>query len=121
MWIKSVIALFMGLVIQLSQVQSCLAADAAKVAGTPSHSMSCCAGEKSCPCAKKSDPAQKPAPLIPVAPELKWLVSKTPEANNLVVRVAPPTDAVQIAAAERKAYRGFSGVRLSVAFCLFVI
>ena len=51
MHIRSVIALFMGLVIQLSQVQaSCMAFDSAKSCGVEAQAMSCCDGLQSCPC-----------------------------------------------------------------------
>lgn len=121
MGMKSIIALFMGLVIQISQAQLCLAAAAVNAVSSPSHSMSCCAGAESCPCAKQSDPAQKPSPLIPVVPELKWLVSRVLEASGLAARIVPPSDPVRVGVSKSKALGGFTGVPLAVAFCCFVI
>lgn len=121
MGMKSIIAMFLGLVIQFSQAQSCFAADAVNLLSPQTHSMDCCAGEKSCPCAKQSDPAQKPSPLIPATVELKWLVSKALDSHNLAVLVTPPSDTVQVTVSTSKVHTGFAGVPLAVAFCSFDI
>lgn len=118
--LKSIIALFMGLVIQFSQVQASLAAGTAKSCGR-GESMSCCDGLKSCPCASEGDSDQKPAPLAPVAVDLKWLVSKPAEPQTLEALISPPSDAVVPAATGPEFAGGYAGVPLSVAFCRFVI
>jgi len=120
MGMKSIIAMFLGLVIQFAQVQSCLATDAVNPVSPQTHSMCCCAREESCPCAKQSDPKQKPSPLIPATVELKWLVSKASDSHDLAVRVALSPNSVWNASTS-KARRGFSDVSLAVAFCRFVI
>jgi hypothetical protein len=118
--LKSIIALFMGLVIQFSQVQSLLAADTAKSCGG-GESMSCCDGLKSCPCASEGDTDQKRAPMAPVTVDLKWLVSKPSEPNPLEALISPPNDAVVSSTTSMELPSGYAGVPLSVAFCTFVI
>ena len=121
MGMRSIVALFLGLLIQLSQVQSCLAAEPAKPCATKAHPGCCCDGMRSCPCAKDSDQNQKPAPLIPAALDLKLLISKTPGTHGLDALIPPPAAAVVFTASSPKSRNGFAGVPLSVAFCRFVI
>jgi hypothetical protein len=122
MHIKSIIALFMGLVIQLSQVQaSCMASGSAKSCGTETQAMSCCDGLESCPCADEGDSNQTPTPLTPAAVDLKPLISPAPERISPAALFPPRTDAVVPTASWVELRSGFSGVPLSVAFCRFVI
>ena len=121
MAIKSIIALFLGLVIQLSQVQLGSAAEPEKPCGGNEHSMSCCDGLQSCPCVKQSDPNQKPRPLIPVGSDLKWLASKASEPAGLDEMIFPQTETVVSTGSQMEARSAFGGVPLSVAFCRFVI
>ena len=121
MGIRSIIALFMGLVIQLSQVQLCVAAESTKSCATSGDRMSCCEGLKSCPCAKKSDPVEKPAPLVPAAVDLKLFVSKASGPSGFDVIHFPQSVRVLVSAARRESNTGYAGVPLSVAFCRFVI
>lgn len=118
---KSIIALFMGLVIQWSQVQSCVAAISAGPSGTKASHSCCCAGLESCPCVSDRDPDHKPAPLVPTAVDLKQLVARTAGPNSLDVPISPRS-ATQVATASREeSRRAYAGVPLSVAFCCFVI
>jgi hypothetical protein len=119
--VRSIIALFMGLVIQLSQVQLSLAADTATTCGDHRQAMSCCDGLRSCPCASESHSDQKPAPLVPVTVDLKLLVSKGSEPYRLEALISPPTNAVVLPASHVDPWNGYAGVPLSVAFCRFVI
>jgi hypothetical protein len=121
MGIRRIIALFMGLVIQLSQVQSSVATETTKTCGTSGHGMSCCEGLKSCPCAKKSDPSEKPAPLLPAAVELKLFVSKASGPSDFDAIHFPQTARVLACRSRPEAKIGYAGVPLSVAFCRFVI
>ncbi len=121
MAIKSIIALFLGLVIQLSQVQLGSAAEPVKSCGGNAHSMCCCDGLQSCPCAKESDSDHKPSPLIPAQGDLKWLVSKATEPTGLDKSSFPLTEAVVSTGSQMEARSAFAGVPLSVAFCRFVI
>ena len=121
MAIKSIIALFMGLVIQFSQVQSSLAATPAKSCGGEAQSTCCCKGLQSCPCAKESDPDQKPGPLIPMGSDLKWFASKASEPAGLDELIFPQTEDVVSTGSQVVARSAFAGVSLSVAFCRFVI
>lgn len=120
MGLKAVIALFLGLVIQLSQVQAGLAA-AVSACGDMGKPMSCCQGPKSCPCVSETDRDQKPAPLIPSAGELKWFVSKSPEPDRFIAVLPAPGKPALPATRTGDAFAGYAGVPLSVAFCSFVI
>ena len=121
MAIKSIIALFLGMVIQFSQVQSGFAAEPGKSCGVLADSLRCCEGLQSSPCAKESDSNQKPGPLIPAALELKPLISKAPETINLDAMISPQAEDVGSSVPQTDPPRGFSEVPLSVAFCRFVI
>jgi hypothetical protein len=118
---RTVIALLMGLLIQLSQVQTCVAGGVIPSCATTARSMACCDGIKSCPCAKSSESSQKPDLPSAAAVELKWLVSKTGETDLPGTSVSPSKDAARPAATVSEFYSGFVGVPLSVAFCRFVI
>lgn len=122
MHIRSIIALLMGLVIQLSQVHaSCMASDSAKSCGMGGQAMSCCDGLQSCPCVGEGDSKQAPAPLVPAAVDLKPLISPAPERISPAEFFPPSTDAAVPAASWPELQGGFSGVPLSVVFCRFVI
>ncbi len=121
MAIKSIIALFLGLVIQFSQVPSSFASEPAKSCGVLADSPCCCEGLQSCPCAKEGNSHQKPAPLIPAAPELKPLISKAPEAINLDAMIPPEAEEGEFSVAQKDPAMGFPGVPFSVAFCRFLI
>jgi hypothetical protein len=117
MAIKSIIALIMGLVIQLSQAQLFAQADCF----TPLHEMNCCSGMKSCPCAGESDSNSKPHPIVQVEVDLKLLISKSEEATPSASQPSAKTAIALAPLTERRAPSGFAGVTLSVAFCTFVI
>jgi hypothetical protein len=120
--LKAVIALLMGLVIQLSQAHvSWMTQDSPKSCGSSVHPMSCCEGLKSCPCVDEGDSNQKPAPLVPATIELKTLVSQVAGAVDPVALFSPPENAAVPAASFVEFRSGYAGVPLSVAFCSFVI
>lgn len=118
---RLVIALFMGLFIQLSQVQTFGAGLTDGPCAKAAQSMDCCEGLKSCHCAKDNDSDQKPAPLAVVELDLKLLFSKAPEAVSLATLIPPTQHSVLVAASVYRIGGGFAGVPLSVAFCSFVI
>ncbi len=117
MAIKSIIALIMGLVIQLSQAQLFAQADCF----TPVHEMNCCAGMKSCPCAGESDSNSKQHPIAQVEVDLKLLISKSEESSQSTAKLEVMTADVLATSTELRAPSGFAGVTLSVAFCTFLI
>ena len=119
--LKAIIALLMGLVIQLSQVQACLAATSTGAVGAKAHSKCCCEGLQSCPCASDRSPDQKPTPLIPATVDLKWLISKTTESSSLDALIIIQPAAVVATASRAEARSAYAGVPLAVAFCRFVI
>lgn len=118
---KSIVALFMGLVIQLSQAQSCVVAVSVSPTGALARPTCCCEGLQSCPCASDRGPEQKSAPLVPATVDLKCLVPQATGTNNHTAPLCPPTGAGVITAATREARWAYAGVPLSVAFCRFVI
>ena len=83
--------------------------------------MSCCESLQSCPCAKKSDPDQKPSPLIPLSGDLKWFASKASEPAGLDELILTQTEFEVGTGSQREGPIAFAGVPLSVAFCCFVI
>ena len=119
--VKAIIALLMGLVIQLSQVQSCVAASSAVPSGAKASPACCCEGLQSCPCASDRAPDRKPAPLIPAAGDLKFVISKMAGADRLDVPVSSRTTPVVATASHPGARPAYAGVSLAVAFCSFVI
>ena len=121
--VKTAIALILGLVFQLSLVVPRMATamtDCAPMA----ESCECCAGLTSCPCAEEVEPTQKPLPLAPDSGQ----TLKAPLAKVTGTRVGLET----ISDTQATAFTviagpiagppiGYTGVRLSVAFCSFVI
>jgi len=121
--LKSIVGLFLGLVIQLSQIQPCAAAapklPCPNVAATVHD---CCKGKSSCPCASQNEQAPSPAPVVPVLGDLKLNAPKLRELDFLALIFLPEiSEVVPATAAIPESHVGFSGVSLSVAFCTFVI
>ena len=121
--LKSIVGLFLGLVIQLSQVQPCSAADFKQPCPTvKAHSHSCCEGKTACPCASKSEQAPTPIPIAPASVDLKLNAPKLRELDFLTLFFLPEfSEAVPATASVSQSHNGFTGVPLSVAFCTFVI
>jgi hypothetical protein len=119
--VKAVITLILGLVFQLAQVLP--AAAAASPCASHGTSCACCEGADSCPCAKNSKSEQKPAPLVPDSGSvLKLPAAKAGDTRVSVESLAgnhpsPAVEATPVAGPSG----GYAGVRLSVAFCSFVI
>ena len=120
---KSIVGLFLGLVIQLSQVQPCAATDSKQACPTAVAQVhSCCEGKTSCPCANNSEQAPRPVPAIPVSVDLKLHAPKGRELDFLTLFFLPISPvAVPATASFTESSSGFAGVPLSVAFCNFVI
>jgi len=121
--IKSIVGLFLGLVIQLSQIQPCAAADTKPACpSVAAGTHDCCGGKTSCPCANNSEQTPTPAPIIPAAADLKLSAPKARELDFLALLFLPEiSEAVPATASIPESHVGFSGVPLSVAFCTFVI
>jgi len=118
---KVIIALILGLVFQLAQVLP----GAVVASSCPSHTESCgcCKSGKSCQCAENSDSNQKPNP----APIETAAGLKLPHARISETGIMPVTAAGIESVSRTTTFfhtgppSGFPGVRLSVAFCTFVI
>jgi hypothetical protein len=111
----------LALVFQLAQVLP--AAVLSSPCQATQESCECCAGARTCDCAENSDPDQKPAP-VPPAPrgELKVPAVKPAEINVAVVSLHDPELSVTATFTPLAgSVSGYTGVRLSVAFCSFVI
>lgn len=121
MWIKTVVTLFLALVFQLAQVLPPAAAiESCAVVGP---GCACCDPADSCPCAGKDETHQKPAPLSSESSNtLKFPVARA-TGNRVSVESDPGIrPAATVAApAITDQTSGYTGVRLSVAFCSFVI
>lgn len=121
--LKSIVGLFLGLVIQLSQVQPCAAADSKlPCPSVAARVHDCCKGKASCPCMGKSEQAPMPVPAVPVSVDLKLNAPKARELDFLALFFLPEiSEAVLATASIPESRSGFTGVPLSVAFCTFVI
>lgn len=116
--LKSIVGLFLGLVLQLSQAHPYLATQTQRACVAE---MSCCEDLDSCPCLSESRNDQKPSPLLPTNADLKILLSGTSEALPLETQPSP-TGKLRVASASTGPCRtGYAGVPLSVAFCSFII
>jgi hypothetical protein len=117
---KATIALILGLVFQLSQV---LPGMGAVVNCAPAAAAcECCDGMDSCPCADEGEPVQTP---LPVAPEsgnsLKVPAAKVSGTRVSVEAIPGIQPSATVASPLIGPLSGYTGVRLSVAFCSFVI
>lgn len=119
--VKAVITLIFGLVFQLAQVLP--AASVATPCASHGTSCACCEGADSCPCAKNGESDQKPAPLSSDSGSvLKLSAAKAGDTRISIESLAGnPPSATVVASPVAGPSGGFAGVRLSVAFCSFVI
>ena len=119
--VKAAITLILGLVFQLAQV---LPGGAVTMPCAPvAQACGCCAGLDSCPCAENGEPAQKPSPLSSESGSvLKIPVAKSAEPRVTMEVVEENRQSATVAACPFAGLpTGYNGVRLSVAFCSFVI
>ncbi len=121
MKIKFTITLILGLVFQLAQVMPGMAA--VQAASQAVSACSCCEGLPSCPCADEGEPDPNPTPT----PFQSGTVIKVPAMKATDPRVsmessfkAPPR-MVRAVPVPMEPVAGYQGIRLSVAFCRFVI
>ncbi len=121
--LKSIVGLFLGLVIQLSQVQPCQAAESKHSCPPASaHSRSCCEGKAACPCVSKGEQVPTPNPIAPPTVDLKLAAPKLREIDIFALfYLLEFSEAVPATASASESHSGFTGVPLSVAFCTFVI
>jgi lactoylglutathione lyase len=122
MIVKATTAFLLALVFQLAQLGGKMDLRQECAMSSASH-CGCCAAGNSCHCADNNESAPRPAPLLPVSGnDLKLPLAQSGE--NRVSLVSRHISATPAAAHERPAERplaGYYGVRLSVAFCSFVI
>lgn len=119
--LKAVITLILGLVFQLAQVLPAAAVTAP--CASQAVSCECCAGADSCPCMANDESAPKPAPLLPASGnDLKSPLAKSGETRvSLEALEIPVSPAALEGCPVERSWAGYAGVRLSVAFCSFVI
>jgi len=119
--VKAVITLILGLVFQFAQVLP--AAAFATPCASHGTSCACCEGADSCPCAKNGESKQKPAPLSSDSGNvLKLPAAKADDTRVSIetLRETHPSPTV-VASPVTGMPCGYAGVRLSVAFCSFII
>ncbi|MDP3849387.1 MAG: hypothetical protein Q8Q59_02705 [Luteolibacter sp.] len=119
--VKLTITLILGLVFQLAQVLP--GAVITSSCGPQQESCDCCMGGKSCHCAVNDTSDQTPAPTpLETSRILKIPAMKSSETRVAVevLREANPSSTV-VAIPQGRSACGYTGVRLSVAFCSFVI
>ena len=119
--VKAVITLILGLVFQLAQVLPAAAVTAP--CASQAVSCECCAGPDSCPCVANDESAPMPAPLLPASGnDLKSPLAKSGETRvSLEALQIPVSPAALEGCPVERPWVGYAGVRLSVAFCSFVI
>ncbi len=119
--LKAAITLMLGLVFQFAQVLP--AAVPTSPCQTAQESCKCCASAQACHCAENSDPDQNPAP-VPLAPRGEFKVPAMKPAGTTVSIESlrgPEPPATAIITPLGEPVSGYANVRLSVAFCSFVI
>ena len=118
--LKPVIALVLGLIFQLAQIMPAATVDAPCAA----HGESCCCGSgASCHCADRGDTESKPRPAPATSAEtLKVSLARLSETKVPLVTVLKMAAPVMVRPQlPEVSASGYSGVRLSVAFCSFVM
>jgi hypothetical protein len=119
--VKAVITLILGLVFQLAQVLP--GAVVTSPCSSQETSCACCEGADSCPCTANSESEQKPAPLSSDSSSvLKLPTARADDTRISIESIAGnhPSPAVSASPVAGPS-NGYAGVRLSVAFCSFVI
>lgn len=118
---KAVITLIIGLVFQLAQILQ--GAVASPPCASNVVSCACCEGLDSCHCANSEEPDQKPAPLVPDSGNGLKLPAAKADETRITIESSGKTHPSPAVAASPVAgpLCGYAGVRLSVAFCSFVI
>ncbi len=119
--VKSVIALILALVFQLVQVLPTTAA--IEFCAPVVSSCECCDPADSCPCAGNDETPQNPTPLSSESGNsLKIPLAKASGIRLSIETVAgTQPSAVMAVPSITGQLSGYTGVRLSVAFCSFVI
>jgi hypothetical protein len=120
--LKTIITLMLGLVFQLAQVLP--GAVVSMAPGLPAvSSCDCCSGPDSCPCAENEEFPPEQAPLVP--PSGNVVKSPAAKANDSRVNISSLAEIHQSAMVATSPLsgplNGYAGIRLSVAFCSFVI
>lgn len=121
MTVRSIIGLFLGLVLQVYLVVPAGACVATERCEMRAGSCSCCEGGKSCPCATNTDGGTE-APVPATAPS-------QPKVDVIAPTSLAPVTPVAARAVERErdhdlppvATGGYRGVGLCVSFCRLVI
>ena len=121
MILKTAITLLLGLVFQLAQVLPCALVPAPCAAHA--SSCECCLAGKVCHCADHGDPGRKPPPApIDAGRMLNLAAMKTVETKVAVDHLREDDASTTAGVIPREgSLSGYAGVRLSVAFCSFVI
>lgn len=121
MGLRTIVALLLGLFIQLSQMPL-RGSESSTCRVGAKRVMSCCDPAEPCPCASKGDPDRKPLPLKQGGVEGKSLVLARASEPELETKIASCGAAAKLRCVVREDHpAGYSGVTLAVAYCSFVI
>jgi hypothetical protein len=121
MWMKPVMTLLLALVFQLAQV---LPSTAAPGPCTPTGGgCECCDPLESCPCAENDETRHNNLPLAPESGNTLKISAAKPSTTRVTPESFPTTrlSATVVEPPVCDLMSGYTGVRLSVAFCSFVI
>ena len=112
---KAFLAMLLGLVFQLAQVQAGVSRSIARP-----EEKSCCT--HSCPCVQNTSSEKPQSPAAP-APEMVKIIAVRADSNDPLTSAltAPPSMDVAGAEVEFQRFTGYPGVALSVAFCRFLM
>jgi hypothetical protein len=121
MTVKSIIALAMCLLLQWMQISG-VVEHAAQPSQAASAHCNCCEGIPSCPCATDEGPRRE-TPPIPIQSDILKVSAVKPSDTRIEPDdvPAPRLRRVISQAPQASPLAGYAGVRLSVAFCSFVI
>lgn len=119
--IRAIILLFLGLVIQLSQVRPMQDAPQAKPCAALMTATTCCGGPKTCHCIDENESSQKPAPVLPAATDLKFSFVALSGTDAVPTPATAPSQVIFLSKPVAGIRSAYSGVPLTVAFCSFVI
>ena len=118
---KSIVGLFLGIVLLLSQVQLCPAREIARPNCEMIAASSCCSGKSVCACSH-DEGKKAPLPAVPAAIDLKFTAPKARELDDFArPQLLAAVQMSVVFRAQNEVRSGFAGVPFSVAFCSFVI
>jgi hypothetical protein len=118
---KVMIAAFLGLVLQFTQIAAGVVPHQERPAPCDASTCHCCKGKEACPCAKRSSGEQAPLPTVPPVNAAKldpYLLTNGVALPEQAKIPLPPAAEITLPIGT---VRGFRGIPLTVSFCRFLI